>query len=70
MKDEVRVNGERIDRLAKRLYGSEQGGTVEALLSANPGLAQDGPELPAGRPIEVPAEVVNTRPSPYQLGWE
>jgi len=29
----------RIDILAADLYGSEQGGTVEALLTANPGMA-------------------------------
>lgn len=46
--------GERIDRLAKRLYGDEKTGGVEALLDANPGLAEYGGELPGGFTLNVP----------------
>lgn len=50
---------ERIDRLAKRLYGTEQRGTVELLLAANPGLAalamHRSGYLPRGTVINVPA---------------
>ena len=49
---------ERIDRLAKRLFGSEQGGTVKALLQANPGLAalaaRHSGFLPRGTEVAVP----------------
>ena len=53
-----RWNWERIDRLAERLYGTEQGGTVEALLRANPGLAilaaRHSGFLPRGTTVAVP----------------
>ena len=56
---------ERIDRLARRLYGSERGGTLEALLAANPGLAalalRNGCFLPRGTMIAVP---LPTAPAP------
>jgi len=45
---------ERLDRIARAIYGSERGGTVEALLEANPGLAAHGPFVPGGTVIEVP----------------
>ncbi|PWV97693.1 phage tail protein X [Hoeflea marina] len=46
--------GERIDRLARRIYGDETTGGVEALLAANPGLADYGGELPGGLALSVP----------------
>lgn len=55
---------ERVDRLAKRLYGTEQNGNVEALLAANPGLsaiaARHSGYLPRGTVIDVPAAAVST----------
>lgn len=54
---------ERLDRIARAVYGTEQGGTVEALLDRNPGLAAivaaSGGFVPAGREIVVP-EIVET----------
>lgn len=50
----VREETERLDRIARAIYGSERGGTVEALLDANPGLAALGPQIPAGTWIAVP----------------
>ena len=56
---------ERIDRLALRLYGTERGGRVEALLAANPGLAalaaRNAGFLPRGTVVSVPAP---PRPAP------
>lgn len=43
----------RIDILAVEIYGSEQGGTVEALLTANPGMADGGGFVAVGE-IAVP----------------
>ncbi|WP_456013778.1 tail protein X [Methylorubrum populi] len=45
----VEQDQERIDRIAGKLYGTARGGTVEALLLANPGLAAEGPYLVRGR---------------------
>lgn len=39
MKYTVPYGGERLDRIADAIYGTALGGTVEALLDANPGLA-------------------------------
>lgn len=54
--------GERIDRVARTIYGGARTGTggalpagaVEALLAANQDLAALGPVLPAGTVIDVP----------------
>lgn len=61
--------GERIDRIARAIYGTELGGTVEALLDANPGLAAHGPVMPEGTMIEAP-EIVDTAPAAYVVAWE
>lgn len=45
----------RLDRVAKAIYGTEQGGTVEALLDANPGLAALGAFLPPRTVLAIPA---------------
>jgi len=59
----------RIDILAREIYGSEQRGTVEALLDANPGLACSGSGYVPPGTIDVP----NT-PQPVPLAtvnpWE
>lgn len=44
----VEQDRERIDQIAGKLYGTAHGGTVEALLAPNPGLADGG--LPAAWP--------------------
>lgn len=66
----VAWGGERLDRIAKAIYGSEQDGTVEALLDANPGLAALGFLIPAGTVVAVPAEVETRPAATYVLGWE
>ena len=61
---------ERLDVLARRLYGSERGGTVEALLAANPGLAAEGPFVPAGRTVAVPRRDPAPRILPVVNPWD
>ena len=51
---------ERIDRIARRLYGSERGGAVEQLWDANPGLAAQGPFIAPGTLIQVPTRVLRS----------
>lgn len=55
----ITADAERIDRIARDLYGSERGGTVEALLESNRRLSGDLKD-PAGQVmfgtiISVPA---------------
>ena len=59
----VEEETERLDRIAKALYGSERGGTIEALLNANPGLAALGPLIPRGTRIDVPERPAPPEPS-------
>ena len=48
--------GDRIDRIARKVYGSERDGAVERLLDANPGLAAAAPDgwLAEGTAILAP----------------
>lgn len=48
-------DGDSVDLICWRYYGSERGGTTEAVLEANTGLAGYGPILPAGLSITLPA---------------
>lgn len=48
-----------VDSLCWRHYGATRG-LVEAVLQANPGLADAGPMLPQGMPVRMP--VVTARP--------
>ncbi len=47
------VDGDRLDVVCSRHYGA-QSGVVEAVLAANPGLADYGPILPAGLTLALP----------------
>lgn len=47
------IDGDVIDAVCRRYYGREAG-AVEAVLEANPGLAELGPVLPAGTLVELP----------------
>ncbi len=60
--------GERLDRLARRLYGSERGGSTEALLAANAGLAEVATAIPEGRLVRTP-EAQDDAPAPLRP-WE
>lgn len=70
MIDVIAVDEERLDRVAKRLYGTERGGTVELLLAANPGLAEIGPLLPRGTRIVVPQRPATKPNTAYTRPWE
>jgi len=50
----VTKQGDMVDAIASRAYGSEHRGTTEAILNANPGLADRGPVLPANVTITLP----------------
>jgi phage tail protein X len=47
--------GDTVDQICWRHYGTERGGTTEAVLEANRGLADQGPALPSGLQITLPA---------------
>ena len=49
----ITVDGDMLDAISERHYGRRPG-AVEAVLRANPGLADRGPMLPAGVRIELP----------------
>jgi len=46
--------GDVVDEIAWRYYGTRLGRAVERLLDANPGLADHGPILPAGVRLVLP----------------
>ena len=47
-------DGDMVDEIAFRQYGTTTGGIVEQLLAANPGLSDIGTVLPAGLVISLP----------------
>lgn len=58
----LRANqNETLDALCWRHYG-RTAGVVEAVLEANPGLADLGPNLPQGHPVNLP----DAAPQPEQ----
>lgn len=69
----VRLGGERLDRIARKLMQTENQGTVEAILEANPGLAgmMTAGIVPAGTVIRLPAAFSPKAPAkPFTLAWE
>ena len=46
--------GDVLDDIVNRYYGRNDNGTVELVLEANRGLADNGPVLPAGLTITLP----------------
>ena len=47
------IEGQTLDQIAWERYGNTSG-SVEVILDANPGLAEQGPLLPGGLVIELP----------------
>lgn len=47
-------DGDMMDEIAFRLYGSASAEAVQQIMAANPGIADTGPELPAGMVLEIP----------------
>ncbi len=57
-----------LDWICWKHYG-EASGTVELVLTANPGLAAHGPRLPAGLLIHLPEVTVIQHEEPIRL-WD
>lgn len=53
----VTAEGETLDYIAWRHYGTTDGAVVEQVLAANPGLADLGPVYRPGVEIQMPAVV-------------
>lgn len=72
MRYTVPYGGKRLDQIARETLRSERGGTVEAILTANPGLATllDGATVPAGTSIEIPETYRPAVGSRRVLAWE
>ena len=47
--------GDTVDFIAWKFYGSTANRVTETVLEANPGLAAYGPQLPAGVAVTLPA---------------
>jgi phage tail protein X len=61
--------GETVDYIAYKYYGTEGSGNTEAVLAANPGLADLGEILPAGVLITLPV-VTSTKTSAGVRLWD
>ncbi len=60
----------RVDELARRVYGTEGNGNTEAILTANPGLAEHGPLIPRGTVVEMPVRTAPLAPIPTVNPWD
>lgn len=59
-----------VDLIARREYGTEQGGGPEAILEANPGLSLQLPVIAMNTPIVIPdIDPTPTAEQPVKL-WE
>lgn len=65
----VTKDGDMADSIAWAYYGTRDGLVVEQLLSANPGLADYGPLLPAGVTVTLPDFVVQPTQKSVRL-WD
>lgn len=54
-------DGDTVDYIAWAQYGSQLSQVIDAVLSANPGIADHGPTLPAGITMTLPD--VDTSPT-------
>ena len=50
----ITSDGDTADSIAWKVYGTQGARVVERLLEANKGLADQGPELPAGLVVTLP----------------
>lgn len=62
-------DGDMLDAVCQAHYG-RQAGAVEAVLEANPGLAEQGPLLSAGHRIELPELPEEARESGTVRLWD
>lgn len=58
-----------VDFICWKFYGSTANRVTEAVLEANPGLADQGPELPAGLSIALPEIAAPARTQGVKL-WD
>lgn len=65
----ITSQGDTADYIAWKYYGNQDAGTVEALIDANKGLADYGPELPAGVEITLPVIATPTTTQGVRL-WD
>lgn len=65
----ITSQGDTADYIAWKYYGNQDAGTVEALIDANKGLADYGPELPAGVEITLPVIATPTTTQGVKL-WD
>ncbi len=59
-----------VDLLCHRHLGTTAGGVVEHTYTLNPGLAELGPLLPAGRPITLPDATRVSATTPTVNLWD
>ncbi|SCM80001.1 P2-like prophage tail protein X [uncultured Pleomorphomonas sp.] len=62
------IDGDTVDDIAYGYYGENTNHT-EAVLAANPGLAEAGPILPAGMVVIIPAVTSTNTPVPTISLW-
>ncbi|VVE67904.1 phage tail protein [Pandoraea anapnoica] len=62
------MQNDTVDAICWRVFGRTQG-VVEATLAANPGLADLGPILPHGHPIDLPDQPAQAEKKTVQL-WD
>lgn len=62
------LQGDTVERICQRWYGSTTG-TTEAVLAANPQLAALGVILPVGTRVLLPAQVAPVTPATVNL-WD
>lgn len=65
----VTIDGDMIDLIAQTYYGKHALNT-EAILEANPGLAERPPVLPAGVVIRIPPVSTKQEPKPFRRLWD
>lgn len=63
------TEGDTVDFIVWKYYGTQQGKLLERLLEANPTLAEYGPILPAGLLVELPTITSTTQSKGVRL-WD
>lgn len=54
MADYITTENDRLDKIAKKVYGTEREGLTEKILMANRGLAARGSRYPIGVELTIP----------------
>lgn len=69
MQTYVTSEGDSVDYVAWKFYGTQDGKVVEQVLGANPGLSDIGPVLPASMIITLPDITLETAETGVRL-WD